>query len=55
MVFASRSKRSRNSERVRKMRRQNFDGDDAVQARVAGAVHLAHPARANGGEDFVGP
>src|SRR5260370_599066 len=38
-----------------KLRRQNLDGDDAVQPRVAGAVHLTHPARANAGEDFVGP
>ena len=33
---------------VRKMRGQNLDRDDAIEARVAGAVHLAHPARANG-------
>jgi hypothetical protein len=40
---------------IRKMRWQNFDGDDAVETRVAGAVHLAHSARANAGEDFIGP
>jgi len=32
----------------------DFDGYDAVQARIAGAVDLAHAARADGGEDFVG-
>jgi hypothetical protein len=32
----------------------DVDGNDAVQARVAGAVHLAHPASANGKEDFLG-
>jgi hypothetical protein len=40
---------------IRKMRRQNFDGDDAIESRVAGAVHLTHPAGAYAGEDFVGP
>jgi hypothetical protein len=30
-----------------------LDGDDAIKARVAGLVHLTHPARANGREDFV--
>src|SRR5215469_6381542 len=28
--------------------------DDAVQARIAGLVNLAHPARADGREDLVG-
>ena len=36
------------------MRGEDFDGDGAVQAGVAGFVHLAHAARAEGGEDFVG-
>ncbi len=35
------------------MRRQDFDGDDAVEARVAGAVNLAHPACANCRENFA--
>src|SRR6266404_2498739 len=38
---------------IRKMRRQNFDGDDAVEPRVARAVHLTHPARADRGENFI--
>ena len=33
--------------------RQDFDGDLAPQARVAGAVHLPHAARAERGEDLV--
>jgi hypothetical protein len=32
---------------------KNFDGDDSVQTGVPGAVHLAHPACADGREDFV--
>ncbi len=30
----------------RKMRGQNLDGNRALQPRVLGAIHLAHPARA---------
>src|SRR6266702_3302999 len=37
-----------------KMCRQNLDRNDSVQPRVAGAVHLAHPARTYAGDDFVG-
>ena len=33
---------------------KDFDGNDALQAGIPGAVHLAHPARANCREDFVG-
>jgi hypothetical protein len=29
------------------------DGDSAIQSLIAGAVHLAHPARTNFREDFV--
>ena len=36
------------------MLRQHLDGDGAVQAGVAGFVHLTHAARANGREDLVG-
>ena len=36
-----------------KMIRQNFDSDGAVEARIASAVDLAHPARADRREDFV--
>src|ERR1700693_473612 len=35
------------------MRRQNFDGNDSIEARGAGFVHLAHSARTDSGEDFV--
>ena len=31
----------------------NLDRDDAIEARVAGLVHLAHAARADGRKDFV--
>ena len=40
---------------ARKMRGQNLNSDDAVEARVAGFVHLAHAARTDCGEDFIGP
>jgi hypothetical protein len=33
----------------------NFDGDVAVEREVAGAVDLAHPARPEQPDDFVGP
>ena len=32
---------------------EDLDGDGAVQAGVAGFVHLTHPARADGREDLV--
>ena len=35
--------------------RQNLDGDDAIEARVAGFVDLAHPARADGRLNLIGP
>ena len=34
---------------------KNLDGDDSIEARVASFVNLAHSARTDGGEDFVGP
>jgi hypothetical protein len=34
--------------------RQDLDGDVAVEPDVTGAIHLAHTARAEGSEDFVG-
>ena len=40
---------------VGKVIRKDFDGDNAVQTGVTGAVHLAHPARTYLGKDFVGP
>ena len=33
--------------------RQDLDRDGAVQPRVARAIHLAHPARAKKGFDFI--
>jgi hypothetical protein len=35
--------------------RKDLERDDAVQAGIAGLVHLAHSACANPVEDFVGP
>ncbi len=35
------------------MRRKNFDGDGAVQARIACAVNFAHASRAERRQDFV--
>jgi hypothetical protein len=32
---------------------ENFDRDDSIQACVASAVDLAHPASADPGDDFV--
>ena len=39
---------------VGKCRRQHLDGDVAAEARITGAVHLAHPAGAEQGDDFIG-
>ena len=33
---------------------KDFDGDDAVETRIAGAIHLTHSSRSNAGENFVG-
>ena len=35
-------------------RRQDFDRDVAADAGVMRAIHLAHPARADAGDDLVG-
>ena len=40
---------------VGEMSGKNLDGDDSIEARIAGLVHLAHSTRTNSGEDFVGP
>ena len=40
---------------VGEMSGKNLDGDDAVEARIAGLVHLAHSARTDCGENFVRP
>ena len=37
------------------MRRENFDGDDALETSVAGFVDFSHAAGAHGGLDFIGP
>ena len=37
----------------RERRRQHFDRDVAPETRVARAIHLAHAARAERGEDFI--
>ena len=37
---------------VGKCRRQHLDGDVAAEARITGAVHLAHPAGAEQGRRF---
>ena len=34
--------------------RQDLERDVAIQLRVAGAIHLAHPARTDGSENLVG-
>jgi hypothetical protein len=33
---------------------QHLDGDNAIEPRVAAAIHLAHAAGTDGGENFVG-
>ena len=35
-------------------RAENFDGNDAIEPRVARSVHLAHAAGAERREDFIG-
>ena len=47
---------SRDGRRIgREPRRQNLDRDVAAEPRVARAIDLAHPARAERGENLVGP
>src|SRR5438552_6002170 len=42
--------------RIRRQRgRQNLDRDVALQPRVACAIHFAHRAGADGGEDLIRP
>src|SRR5712692_2245341 len=38
-----------------KYRRQNLDGDRAIEPRVARAIHFSHAARTQGRLDFVRP
>jgi hypothetical protein len=33
---------------------QDFDGDVAAEARIVGAIHVAHAARRDGRDDFIG-
>src|SRR5262245_23153429 len=37
------------------MQRQHFDGHHTVQPRIARAIHLTHPARAEWRKDLIGP
>jgi hypothetical protein len=39
---------------LRERSRQHLDGYVAIQFGVARPIHLAHPARANRGDNFVG-
>ena len=52
---ASRSNRSRSSASLGDVRGQDLDRDRAIEARVAGLVDLAHPARAEGRNHLVVP
>src|SRR5579863_8489769 len=40
---------------VGEMSRKDLDGHDALEARVAGTIHLAHSDRTDSGEDFIRP
>ena len=53
-VLASRSKRARTSGFDERCWRQHLDRDLASEPRVAGAIHLAHAAGAERGDDLVG-
>jgi len=52
IVLASRSKCSRNCNH-REVRRQDLDGDRAIEPHVARLVDVAHAARANQRHDFI--
>ncbi len=39
---------------LRQLCREDLDRDLAAELRVSGAVHLAHPSGAEGGDDLVG-
>jgi hypothetical protein len=32
---------------------KNLDGDGAVEASIANTIHLSHPARASGADNFI--
>ena len=38
-----------------KMRRQDFNGDNSIEASIMGFINLAHSARTDRGEYFVWP
>ena len=40
---------------ISKMRGQNLNGHNAVEAAIFGAINLARPPGTDGREDFVGP
>jgi hypothetical protein len=40
---------------VGEMSGKDLDGNDSIEARIAGTVNLAHSTRADSGEDLVGP
>ena len=54
IVFASRSKRWRDSADDGHVRREDLDRDRALEPRVLRLVDLAHPARADRRDDLVG-
>ena len=54
IVLASRSKRCAHVRSAEQVRRQHLDRDVAPEPRVAGAIDLAHPARAERRQDLVG-
>jgi len=39
---------------TRNLRQQDLDRNSAIQTRVAGAIHFAHAARTNSGNNLVG-
>ncbi len=41
-------------EPLREFGLQDFERDEAVEPRIAGLPHLAHPARTDGREEFTG-
>ena len=40
---------------IRKMSRKNLNGDNSVEAGIAGFIDLTHSTRTDSREDFVGP
>jgi len=46
--------RASRSKRFGEIRRSSLDGDVASQTGIVGAIHFAHPARANRRDDLIG-